>query len=58
MISPMFRQTGKHLVIEQLVIHTTLDAFDEAMWNTREMYPKVVDKFRGQKISAFLTPEC
>ena len=51
----MFLQTGEHLVLEQLVMHAALDCVDEAMWSTKEMYLKVVDKFRDQFFSALVT---
>lgn len=43
--------------IEQLVLHSSLDMVDEKMWDSREMYLKVVDKYgTDQVVSAFVTP--
>lgn len=47
---------GKHVVVEQLVLHSSLDMVDEKMWETRDMYLKVVDRYNDQSISAFVTP--
>ena len=77
--------SGKHVVIEQLVLHSSLDMVDEKvllytcvwrdlhplwiqntnfsifaplqqMWETKDMYLKVVDRYNNQSISAYVTP--
>ncbi|CDF35916.1 unnamed protein product [Chondrus crispus] len=59
---PVFEATfpqafaGKHVVVEQLVLHSSLDMVDEKMWDTRDMYLRVVDRYHDQSISAFVTP--
>lgn len=47
--------TGVNAVVEQLVLHSSLDMVDEKMWETKDMYLKVVDRYKDQPISAFVT---
>ncbi|PXF47582.1 Trafficking protein particle complex subunit 2 [Gracilariopsis chorda] len=48
--------SGRQAVLEQIVLHSSLDMVDEKMWDTRDMYLKVVDRYNDQLISAFVTP--
>lgn len=48
--------SGKHVVVEHLVLHSALDMVDDKMWNTKDLYLRVVDRYNDQAISAFVTP--
>lgn len=59
---PVFEATfpaalsGKHNIVEQLVLNAALDMLDEAQWTSKDMYLRVVDRYNDQLVSAFLTP--
>jgi trafficking protein particle complex subunit 2 len=59
---PVFEATfpqalsGKHNVIEQLVLNSSLDMLDEAMWMTKDMYVRAIDRYNDQLVSAYVTP--
>lgn len=59
---PVFEATfphalsGKHNILEQLVLNASLDMLDEAMWLSKEMYLRVVDRYNDQLVSAYVTP--
>ncbi|PNH10033.1 Trafficking protein particle complex subunit 2 [Tetrabaena socialis] len=58
----LFRQ-GSHTVVDiqqtqylhQFVLHSALDSVDEQMWLTKEAHLKVVDRFNGLNVTAFVT---
>lgn len=41
--------------LNQLIVHSALDAVEEAAWTTTSMYLKVVDKYNESFISAFIS---
>lgn len=59
---PVFEATfphalsGKHNILEQLVLNASLDMLDEAMWLSKDMYMRVVDRYNDQLVSAYVTP--
>lgn len=48
--------TGRHNLVEQLVLHAALDMLDEAAWLSRDCYLKDIDRHNGQTVSAYCTP--
>lgn len=42
--------------LHQFVLHSSLDAVDEQMWMSKEPHLKVVDRFNGLNVTAFVTP--
>ncbi|GMH44055.1 hypothetical protein BSKO_11989 [Bryopsis sp. KO-2023] len=46
----------KEVYRHHFVLHAALDSVDEAMWNTKELHLKTVDRFSNQYVSAFVTP--
>lgn len=44
--------------LHQFVLHAALDAVDEAMWSTKELHLKAVDRFNNLVVTAFVTPGC
>ncbi|KAG2495062.1 hypothetical protein HYH03_006673 [Edaphochlamys debaryana] len=41
--------------LHQFVLHSSLDAVDEQMWTSKEPHLKVVDRFNGLQVTAFVT---
>lgn len=42
--------------LHQFVLHASLDAVEEAMWNTKEVHLKTVDRFNNLYVTAYVTP--
>jgi trafficking protein particle complex subunit 2 len=49
-------QSGRHNILEQLVLNAALDMLDEAAWASKEMYLRTVDRYNDQLVSAYVTP--
>lgn len=46
----------KDVYRHHFVLHAALDSVDDAMWSTKELHLKTVDRFSNQYVSAFVTP--
>lgn len=48
--------SAKEVYRHHFVLHAALDSVDDAMWTTKELHLKTVDRFSNQYVSAFVTP--